>query len=458
MGAAATAHREGVKFKEAIPSVEEVLQDSMHQQSRVARTQQKNHADHGEATRQLKLRFRAVSEGAYDEVKTTVCHKRIGDLGGLVVKKSSTGRPRSTKLLIGLCPRKYLELRDKDGQCAMSGTKFDEHYFFRESAQRGAFDYTDHTEATTRLCLGDTYRWSAGELAPPCGTCGGCLPGEPTGQEITAAKAVRSATNRLAALQCRRHKALVAASEEAPVPAATPHREHDDRVDDDRSICLRAKRVGRFDGKGQLLNSCDAKRAFEADSRNAKYMQWPQYLCPRQRPIIQDDGKQKCNAVGMPLSYLQGGTSAAENAFGRAERVLSAKGGYTVGYASLLGSEFVSRSNTAARRGYLGEPDVGHNKLYLLEQIDENYEAIGEPKTGKPVCPQPRRSSQTGSNLERASDKTLPCPCPRTVTARRTMRDRQHPIHYCLHGITPRLQQTRGGGARRGKARRDRRG
>ncbi|KAJ1446424.1 hypothetical protein M885DRAFT_577679 [Pelagophyceae sp. CCMP2097] len=103
--------------------------------------------------------------------------------------------------------------------------------------------------------------------------------------------------------------------------------------------------------RGQLLNSCDAKCAFEAAIRNAKHMPWPRHLCPRQRPIIQGDGKQKCSAAG-----------------------------YTVDYAFLLGGEFVSRSNTAARRGFLGEADVGHNKLYLLEQANRDYEAIGEPE------------------------------------------------------------------------------
>jgi len=542
MGAAASSHGNGARYLETITTLEAVMQDSMHQQNRVSKTQQKDHADHAEATQRLKRCFRRVSDAAYDEVKTLVCYKTVGAAGGLVVKTSASGKPLSTKLLVGLKPRAYLDLRDKGGQRAMSSTKFDEYYLSDnrpnevfEAAFDGAFEHTDHTAASARLRLATTYRWAAGRRAPPCGTCDGCLPGEPTQQEVDAAAAVRAATNRLAALQClrRRREARAGAGadeEEAPAPvpapAPTPHRENmsdDDRDDDHRSPCVRVRRRGRFDDKGRLLNSVDAKGAFEAASRNAEYMPWPLHLCPRMKPIISSGGERKVNTVGMPLSYSQAGTSLAENTFGRAERVLSSKAGYKADYASLLGGEFSSKSNTVARQNYLGEPNVGHNKLWLLEQIDQDYEAIGEPKyypwrlepdpfdpdrlywgaydkqqhpeqydVGPPPPPPPPPAANaprpppqqfvsnaraqfyratTGGpdialppddwllavDIERGNDRTLPCPCPRSKTAQRTMRDRKHPLPYCLHGIALRLQQSRGGGARRGKARRERR-
>jgi hypothetical protein len=355
------------------------------------------------------------------------------------------------------------------------------------------------------------------------------LSGEPTQQEVAAAASVRTATNLLKALRIRRGKALKAAvaDEAAAAPPPAPDRQDlsdDDRDDRDRWSCLRVRRLGRIDRKGRLLNSNDSKDAFGAAHRNAVHMPWPLELCPRSKPIIQSGGERKCNAVGMPLSYSQAGTNFAENVFGRIERTLSSKAGYHPDFASLLAGEFASMSNTAARRDYLGELNVGHNKLYMLEQINSDYEAVGEPpfypwrvepdvfdpsrrywaaydkqqhpefyKDGPPPPPPPpptanaplppvlsqlvshagprvyrvtaggpdvalpSESWMLAQDIERANDKMLPCPCPRIKSASRTMKDRKHPLPYCLHGIVLRLQQSHGGGARRGASRRDRR-
>jgi hypothetical protein len=125
MGAAATAHGNGAKYLEVIKALKKVRQDSMHQQNRVLRTQVKDHDDHAEAATRLKRCFRVVSTATFDAIKTQVCCQLIGAVGGLVIKKSSTGKLVSTKLLIGLRPRSFLELRDKDGKRAMSAAKFD---------------------------------------------------------------------------------------------------------------------------------------------------------------------------------------------------------------------------------------------------------------------------------------------------------------------------------------------
>mmetsp|Transcript_15750 Transcript_15750/g.23690 ORF Transcript_15750/g.23690 Transcript_15750/m.23690 type:complete len:198 (-) Transcript_15750:839-1432(-) len=96
-------------------------------------------------------------------------------------------------------------------------------------------------------------------------------------------------------------------------------------------------------------------------------------------PKLYRDGTPQLDSKGFELSFSQHGTNFAENTFGRAERVMSAHGGYNADVFSALGYEFASRSNTDARRSLLGEQDTGHCRYDIIAQIEKNYKEADEP-------------------------------------------------------------------------------
>ncbi|MEM8496262.1 MAG: hypothetical protein AAF663_12845, partial [Planctomycetota bacterium] len=128
-----------------------------------------------------------------------------------------------------------------------------------------------------------------------------------------------------------------------------------------------------------MLGSQDTRVAFERALVNVDSAPFPTDL-PRYLPRHNLDGTPLLDSKGLALLISQMGTGDVENFFGRAERALSAHGGYNIDYATLLGHEFLSASNAAARRSHCGEPDLQHNKLSLIGDINRNYQSIGESK------------------------------------------------------------------------------
>jgi len=97
-------------------------------------------------------------------------------------------------------------------------------------------------------------------------------------------------------------------------------------------------------------------------------------------PKLQQNGEPVKDRKGLALSFSQEGTNFPENCFGRLERVMSSAKGFNVDMFSHYGYNFGSRNSTQARQERLGEPDVGHHRLYLIDEINRNYQDAGEPR------------------------------------------------------------------------------
>jgi len=188
------------------------------------------------------------------------------------------------------------------------------------------------------------------DLGPPCGRCNACT-GSGTGRPDIAhrrrtALALRFLNTHghlypnFATLAAQSQTSNTAANAQTSAAAVSnPSTSPDLDIANGDTGCPHRRRIGRVDDKGKCLNSNDTKDAFERAIHNAKYTEYPP-SAPMTLPKLYRDGTPQLDSKGFELSFSQHGTNFAENTFGRAERVMSAHGGYNADVFSALGYEF----------------------------------------------------------------------------------------------------------------------
>ena len=153
----------------------------------------------------------------------------------------------------------------------MTASLFDEPFLTRGEPNRlfqqvfdGNIWYESRDPATMQVMLAETYRFIAGPIVGPCGSCAYCRVGGGSGR-LSPQQATQTAVARRNALRTRSRNFLAANAASAPAasrPSSTTI--HDVLEDSVGAVrCRQWRRTGRHDSNNRVLGSQDTRAAVE---------------------------------------------------------------------------------------------------------------------------------------------------------------------------------------------------